>query len=205
MGAPKLSKLAMLAKGRTAAASSSAAPARPASKGATPPADKPLSKLQAKMLAARQVKANAGGASPSPGGVKTAGADPRSPVQGAELEEDPMLAATAAASDALFSASSTGPPPLNTHRPSAFATLLVSPKRSEAPAELVFASTDLAHAETLAGFADVGDTLEDLRRAFETLSPDDIVAEKRKGTAVGSRLAEGPVVATGGAGGKGRK
>jgi hypothetical protein len=119
-----------------------------------------------------------------------------------------MLAASAAANDVLFSASTATPPPLHIHRPSAFAALLVSPKRPAAPAapaEIVFASTDLAHAESLAGFPGADDTLEDLRRAFETLSPDDVVAEKRKGTAVGSRLADGPVVATSGAGGKGRK
>lgn len=196
----------MLAKARTAAAASGPGSRPPAETvSATPnPVEKPLSKLQAKMLAARQAKATATAASPSAGSIKAAAGANGTPGQGNGAKDDDenlMLAAAAAATDALFSASAAAPPPLHNHRPSAFASLLVSPKRLEAPAQLVCGSTDLAHAETLAGFADASETLEDLRRAFEALSPDDIVAEKRKGTAVGSRLADGPVIA----GGKGRK
>lgn len=206
---PKLSKLATLAKARSAAAATpttlcSAPSSLPSSPATPPPAgDKPLSKLQAKLLAARQAKAKAAGSSPSTGGATATSNDVTSP--GAQLGqtepvEDPMVAAGAAALDALFGSTPTAPT-LHFQRPSAFASLLVTSEGAESVRQVVVEPTDLSHAETYAGFGGGGDGLEDLRRAFETLSPDDVVAEKRKGTNVASRTGDGPVVAVG----KGRK
>lgn len=195
----------MLAKSRSAAPSpppvTSAGPSGVSTPSKT---DKPLSKLQAKMLAARQAKTTSGYpvGTTSPALRTHDGQPSPGEVSKQEMVDDAAYVARSAALNTLFAASSSSTP-VARRQPSAFASLLVTSIGPRTQPDLSTLPGSLAQMERLSlGGIDSADGLDDLKRAFEMLSPDDVVAEKRKGTTVGAKTGEGPVVAAVGMKGK---
>jgi elongation factor 1 alpha-like protein len=181
---PKLSKLAQLAKDRAdraanASPTSSPSPAvsQPASEAPSTPT-KPLSKLQQKMLAARQAKAVASpppAANPSNSPPSSSNTLPTSPKP--DLPPEPSAAS-------LFFAL---PPSLAPSAPSSFASMLALPPSSiEKEAQAMEEKAKRFTALDLIGVGLEEGGEDELRRAFEGMSPDDVVLEKRKGTKLGS-------------------
>lgn len=118
------------------------------------------------------------------------------------MVDDAASVARSAALDTLFAASSSSTPVAH-RQPSAFASLLITSIGLRTQPDPSTLPGSLAQMERLSlGGIDSADGLDDLKRAFEMLSPDDVVAEKRKGTTIGARTGEGPVVAAVGMKGK---